>query len=413
MRMRRVLVIGAGLSGLSCARLLRRAGCDVVVLERAAHIGGRVQSETVNGFVCDRGFQVLLTSYPEAAEQLDLKRLSLHAFAPGALIWDGRRLHRVTDPLRDPLGLFATLAAPVGTLLDKIRILDLRHRATHLERTTVPEVSALDFLRAMGFSERMIARFFRPFFGGSLLDPSLGVSARWFLSLYGYFSRGLATLPGRGMGAIPAQLAETIPAQAVRTGCEVTQMTGTSVTLADGETLEADAVVCAADAWRAAALSAASAPPPPPPLAVTTLFFRARGLPLRRPMLVLNGSGRGRVLHLTNLAAVVPAYAPPGEDLLTVSLSGAPETPSEVLAAEVLEEVTPIIGDAARSCALLRAWRLPHALPFLAPGSHWRAPTAAESGGVVHCGDHTESPSIQGALRSGRRAAERILSDAL
>ena len=127
-------------------------------------------------------------------------------------------------------------------------------------------------------------------------------------------------------------------------------------------------------------------------------------------MLVLNGSEQGRVMHLANLAAVVPAYAPVGEDLLTVTVAGAPDTPPEQLAAEVLDEVTPIIGAAVRTCSLLRVWRLPHALPFLAPQACWRAPAPADSNGIVMTGDYTESPSIQGALRAGRRAAETILS---
>lgn len=412
MRARRVIVIGAGLSGLACARLLRQAGCDVTVFERAAHIGGRVRTESVDGFVCDRGFQVLLTSYPEAASQLDLKRLSLHAFAPGALIWDGVRLHRVTDPLRDPLGLPATLMAPVGSLLDKIRILDLRMRAASAEAAPLRDLSADTFLRVMGFSDRMITRFFRPFFGGSLLDPSLGVSAQWFVTLYGYFSQGLATLPGKGMGAIPAQLAEALPADALRTGCAVTRMQARGVTLADGASIEADTVVCATDPWRGAALRGMREAEAPPPLGVTSLYFRARDLPLRRPMLVLNGASRGRVLHLANLAAVAPAYAPPGEDLLTVTVAGTPDLPPEQLAAEVLEEVAPLLGQARRSCGLLRVWRLPHALPFLAPGTSWSPPAPAEANGIVVTGDYTESPSIQGALRAGRRAAEHILGPA-
>lgn len=413
MRVKRVIVVGAGLAGLSCARQLRLEGLDVTVLEREAEIGGRVRTETVDGFTIDRGFQVLLTSYPEVTRQLRLPDLALHAFSPGALIWDSRGLHRVTDPLRDPLGLAHTLTAPIGSLIDKARILDLRMRAASGASAVIPDVSAEDYLRVMGFSDRIIERFFRPFFGGSLLDPTLSVSARWFLTLYGYFSTGLATLPGRGMAAIPAQLAEALPAGSIRTGCAVTRVSDEGVTLADGSTLEADVTVCATDPWNAVSLRGEGPDEAPTPLGVTSLYFRARGLPLRRPLLVLNGRGEGRVMHLANLSVVAPAYAPMGEDLLTVSVSGTPDLSDDVLAAAVLKELEPLLGASISTCAMLRVCRVPHALPLLAPGATWRMPPATSSGGVLRCGDYTESPSIQGALRAGRRAAERVIRGAV
>jgi len=109
-----VVVIGAGLAGLTCARRLQAAGVDCIVLEAGDAVGGRVRTDMVDGFRLDRGFQVLLTAYPAARKWLDYGRLELKKFSAGALVWcDGGR-HRVSDPWREPGALWATLRAPGG-----------------------------------------------------------------------------------------------------------------------------------------------------------------------------------------------------------------------------------------------------------------------------------------------------------
>src|SRR5919197_5615544 len=97
-----VYVIGAGLAGLSCARHLLDHGVNATVLEAADGVGGRVRTDLVDGFLLDRGFQVLLTAYPEARQLLDYRELELHAFEPGALVRIGGRLVRLGDPLPPP-----------------------------------------------------------------------------------------------------------------------------------------------------------------------------------------------------------------------------------------------------------------------------------------------------------------------
>jgi phytoene dehydrogenase-like protein len=170
-----VVIVGAGLAGLAAANAIHRAGRDVVVLEASDRVGGRVRTDVVDGFRLDRGFQVLLTAYPELPTQLDLDALDLRRFEPGALVWNGTSIALVGDPLRRPRTVLRTALAPIGTTADKVRVLGQRirlMRSSAPELLRQPDITTLSALEQQGFSNRMIDRFFRPLVGGIQLDPS-------------------------------------------------------------------------------------------------------------------------------------------------------------------------------------------------------------------------------------------------
>jgi phytoene dehydrogenase-like protein len=123
-----VVVIGAGLAGLAAARTIQHSGHSVIVVEASDAVGGRVRTDNVDGFLLDRGFQVILTAYPELDTQVDMDALDVQAFDPGALVWRKGRGHVVSDPFRKPLTLGSTAFAPIGTVFDKVRIVALRAR---------------------------------------------------------------------------------------------------------------------------------------------------------------------------------------------------------------------------------------------------------------------------------------------
>src|SRR6476659_7699020 len=205
-----VVVVGGGLAGLACARFLHWRGLHVEVLEAADAVGGRVSTDTFDGFLLDRGFQVLLTAYPEPHHQLRVDKLDLQRFDPGALVRFDGRFHRVANPLRRPGLAWSTAFSPVGTIADKLRFGAL---AVDLFRTSPRVVlrradrSTIDALRARGFTDRMIDRFWRPLFAGIQLDPELEVSSRRFELIFGMLIEGDVAVPARGMGEIPRQLA--------------------------------------------------------------------------------------------------------------------------------------------------------------------------------------------------------------
>ena len=381
-----------------------------MIVEASDDVGGRVRTDLVDGFLLDRGFQVYLDAYPEAGKFLDLPRLDLRPFQPGALVWLDGRLHRVMDVFRDQRHLLASALAPVGSLADKLRVAALKWR---ISRSTLEDIAARAdltteaYLRRAGFSRRMIDVFFRSFYGGIFLERDLRTSSRMFEFTFKMFSRGSATLPAQGMQAIPRQLASRLPAEAIRRGARVTEVQPGRIKLESGEDLEGDVVVVAADATTAARLLPGLVSKEPDWRAVTGLYFAAGQSPLREAIIALNGTGRGLINNVCVLSDVAPAYAPPGQALISISVLGAPAIPD--LEQQIIAELEPWFGQEVRGWRHLRTDRIERALPEQPPITGSLGPCFREIEGIFVCGDHLTSASIEGAIISGLRTAEALL----
>lgn len=401
-----VLVVGAGVAGLACARRLWQLGLTSVVLEASDAIGGRVRTDKTDGFLLDRGFQVLLCAYPEVSAQLDLRTLALKPFFPGAMIRVGTRFHRVADPLRRPLAGLRTLLTPIGTLGDKLRMVlfALQLKAGALEREPEPSCSALDLLRARGFSSVMIERFFRPFLSGVFLDRDLGIPGRTAAFILRMFAAGDAALPAAGMAAVPEQMASQLPRGSVRVGVPVTAVDAGSAMLESGERLAARAVVLATDGQRAADLLGGQ--PTVPARGATCLYFAADRPPVRGPYLVLNGTGRGPLNNMCVPSEVAPSYAPSGQSLVSATVIDTPAGDEGELERAVRGQLFEWFGPLVHGWRHLKTYRIAHAQP--ARVSDPALMQAARSRGVHLCGDHLEQPTLEGAMRSGRLAAHTV-----
>lgn len=418
-----VIVIGGGLSGLACARHLHERGVPVRVLEASDEVGGRVrtdQVETEHGrFLIDRGFQVYLTSYPEGANVLRLHDLELAAFQPGARVWHGGRFWRAADPLRAP---FAALAMAVGRspLLGRGDLfalgkmdLSLRMASEHAA-WDAPEETTESFLRGAGISDQSIDRFFRPFFGGVFLDRSLRTSARKMRWLYRFFARGHASLPIAGMQAIPRQLAAELPEDSVETGRIVEAVETGKVRIQGGEQVNASAVVIATDAAQASVLS--SDLPVREWTSTISLSFSADVSPGNgEPLLFLDGEGSGPVNHLAVISDVQSSYAPKGQSLISATIvpPSVTDESDDQLEQRVRNQMTDWFGSAVEAWRLLRVDRVRHALPAEGAPALQEPFRSVTTGidGVFMAGDHLENGSINGALSSGRRAAEAVLAE--
>lgn len=382
------IVVGGGVAGLTCARTLARAGLDVVVLEGSDGIGGRVRTDEVDGFRLDRGFQVLPVSYPEAQAALRYERLHLRQFERGAIVRFQDRFHRIVDPRRSPLQGVRSLTSGVVRPRDPVAVSRL---LSHNGR----ETTTLDALREAGVSRALLDGFFTPFLRGITLDPELATSSRFLRFVLDAFSSGPAAVPYRGMGAIAEQLAEGLD---VRTEARVAHVGDGAVSLESGEELAAGAVVVATAGllddhhirWNG----------------VTCLYFDAPAPPLPGAWLVLDGDGSGPVNNLSTLTEVSPGYGPPGRALVSASVLGAREPDTEA----VLHQLEGWFGSSVRDWRLLRSYAIPRALPSYPVGWSFDDEPRIEKG-LYACGDHRAHPSLNGALASGRRAAEAVLAD--
>lgn len=395
------VIVGAGLAGLAAAVELHGKGHDVVVLEAADTPGGRVRTDTVEGHRCDRGFQILLTAYPEAQALLDYSALELRSFDPGAKVILGPgTVARVGDPFRDPTQLLDTVRAPIGSLADKLRILAYRWRVTRpsLEELWRREdVTARTRFRELGFGSDFVDRFLQPLFAGITLDPDLGGSSRVVDFVFRMLAQGDAAVPRLGMGQIPAQLAGRLPEGSIRLGTKVVDLDAHRVTLHGGETIEAETVVCATGATEAARLTDV---PDPGWRGVTSLWFATDEPFTTEPIIVLNGTGKRPLNSIVTMSAVASDYAPVGGHTVVVSAPTVAQGTEEAIITQLRE----LVGSQVDRWESLRVDRIPQAQPIQLPGYDNRAPVRLDSG-VYVIGDHRRDASINGALASGRELA--------
>jgi len=442
-----VIVVGGGLAGLVAARHLAGAGAAVTLYERRQAVGGRVRTVKRDGFQFDRGFQVLFDAYPAVRDELDLEALSLRRFAPGACLAGPNSRTVLSDPLRDPKALPATLFNTDVTVADKLRVLRLRRRlaAEGLEGLFEgPDESIESFLRGEGFSEAFITNFAAPFYGGITLDRSLSTSSRVFKYTFRTLSAGSIAVPAAGMGAIPTQLAfrATNEGATLELGTRVTAVEadagggaggadagsgvgvggagGVRLTLedegengtgADTRTVEADAAVIATDPPTAATLSGLETVPTDARSCVTQYY--ELGAPLdagKRLLLNTRDTGPNQIVPQSTVA---PEYAPPDTTLISGTFLGEREASDDELARETRRTLESWYPERAFEDFQLRhTERIPFAQFAQPPGIHEGLPRPRDPDGPVYlAGDYTQWSSIQGALESGQLAAKAVVAD--
>jgi phytoene dehydrogenase-like protein len=405
-----VIIVGGGIAGLACARRLYEHGIEVRVLEAGRSVGGRIKTDRHDGYLLDRGFQVLQTAYPEARRVLDLSRLNLRSFAPGVMIHTGGRVYTLADPLRRPRKLVETLTAPIGGVADRLRLLRLVLRTTRGPLEALfrqPESTAMAFLKAEGFSATMIDRFFVPFFGGVCLDPQIRASSRVMLYVLRMFATGEAALPALGMEAIPQQLVAGLPSQWVQTEVRVHRLQHEAVILDDGSAVPARAVVIATEGPEAARLLGEA--PAQVSVSEVCIYFACDEAPWQTPYLLINGDGTGPINNIAFPSRVSSAYAVAGKSLASVVVLGNPDKGDAALVRRVQDQLTDWFGAEVRRWRHLKTYRILHALPDQSPPTaNPVCPANRTRSGVFVCGEHGSLPGIQWALLSGRRAADSV-----
>jgi len=399
------VVIGAGLAGLAAARQIKSHGKSVIVLEAQDGVGGRVRTDKVDGFLLDRGFQVLLTAYPELKTQVDMSALDLKMFSSGAVVMRNGKASDVTDPFREPRRAVATVFAPIGSLTDKMRIAALRWRVMRSNEAKIlsrRDISTGVALRAFGFSSKIIDRFFRSLFGGIQLDPELRTSRRMFEIIFKYLSEGQSALPNNGMSALPEQMAKHLGSENIFLDTRVTGISSGIVSTTNSQ-IKARAIVVATDQPASAELlksdKIASR-------VAGCVYFAADSPPTHEKFVVLDGTGKGPVLNAAVLSNIAPSYAPPGQHLIVAALPGVIDGDLETMSRDQLRTWWGPQVDAWRH---IKTYRIAHAGPEQLPPFNPEQQVSLGDG-IFVCGDHRDTGSIQGALYSGRRCGDAVLA---
>ena len=400
-----VLIVGAGMAGLACAVTLHRSGVPFVLFDRDEKVGGRVQTDEIDGYRLDRGFQVLLTAYPEARKFLDYEKLELRKCYPGSRVWYNDKFHQVSDPFRHPVDGLLSVFNPIGSFFDKVKVGMLRLGLLST-RAMEDTLSTREALAKLGYSEAMIDRFWKPFMRGVFLENELSTSVRKFEETFSLFAKGDTVLPRLGIAEIPKQMAKQLPDDSIFLSEEVEKLEGSSVLTTHGEQWLGRAVVLATEEPVANRILGIDGPNRAWN-AVDCLYFSLpeKELPATSPILHLDGSGMGPINNLTFLSTLSDC-APPGRALASASVIGKKEMGMDQVVELANQQLRTWFGENIKKWDFLRSYRISHAVPSCDVVPHLET----KKNGVYRCGDYFGLPSIDSAMRSGRLVAESIIA---
>ena len=397
-----IYIIGAGISGLIAAYELEQAGYTPVVLEKSDAVGGRVRTVKKNGYHLDLGFQVLLSAYPLANKYLDFDALRLRRLESGSQIYvDGKRF-LIGDALRNIRLLVPTLLADIGSIGDKVKVMALSRRLKKKSLDAIfdsSETSTLDYLRSHGFSEKIIDRFFRPFFSGIFLEPELRTSSRMFEFVYKMFGEGYATIPEQGIGAISEQLKGKLKTTQFQFGQEVKRVTNEHITLGNGQELIHSGVIITANA---SALVSNMNDQTVQWKSCTCLYFEVEKSNIPEGTIALVAD-QGKLAN--NMYAYQDAS---GRQLLSVTTLKDNGKTEQELTQAIKEEVKAYCG--IQRIKHIANFKITEALPDLTHLKMTAAPSESQlTDHIFLAGDVLFNGSLNAAMESGRLAALGLL----
>lgn len=409
MDQKNIYIIGAGISGLIAAYELERSGFSPIILEASESVGGRVRTDSEKGFLLDRGFQVLLTAYPEAKRYLDFDKLNLKMFVPGAIVFKPGDFFAIHDPLRNPMKLLNMAFSKIGTLQDKFKILSLTNslkKKTEEQIFGELSIPTIDFLRNYGFSESILDNFFQPFFKGIFLENELHTSSRMFNFVFRMFSIGFAAIPENGMQEIPKQLKSKLQKTVIHFNSPVDRVEGKAIFLKNGDKLQADKTIIASRPDKVL-----------PQLAgqvkeyrkVINLYFSLEKSFIAQPMIGLVPDINYLINNFVFMTDVSKFYSSTGKALLSVTVTQDAKA-DEMLVKIVALELEALTGIKASNFEHIKTYEILDALPQVDDMQYTISPTNTKIQDDVYlAGDYLLNGSINAAMTAGRKAAEAVI----
>lgn len=410
------IIVGGGISGLSAALHLSRGGQTVKVLEASSRIGGRIKTDVVDGYLLDRGFQVYLDAYPEGKLILDYKALKLKKFISGAKLFLPNGSKDVfVDPLKHPKYFFTSLSSSAGDFSDKLNLYALSRRLSRSRNRSIfkkENKTTSAIFKEYGFSDNMIKYFLQPFYAGIFLESNLSTSRRMFDFVLKMFKKGNGTVPVFGMEEIPKQMAGQLPQGTILTHQRCTSIVNKQVKVESGESYIAGKAIILATENPGHLLEGTTSQSQAPPASTTCVYFSAPNPPYKEPLIGLFSHDNRIVNNMAVMSNVSREYAPSGDALISLSLSGDFKDNTELIGA-ALKDISPWFPSSITdSWTFIKTYHIPHALPNQSKVSYDLDISAARiNDNLYTCGDYMLQGSINGALRSGRQLAEYLLAN--
>ena len=397
--MNKVIIVGAGISGLTSAIELEKQGISPTIFDSNDRVGGRLRSEQVDGVWLDHGFQVLLSAYPNFNKYIDREALECITFKPGAAVYLHKKRILLGDPQRDISFLLPTLFGSIATLRDIVLTWKLKRQLqaiSPIDCFQIPEKATIDHLKEYGFSESYIERFFKPFFAGIFLEKELKTSNRMFAFVFKMFSEGHALLPIHGIQSIAEHLKSKLSQSNFRLDEGVKSIDEQTLVTESDSLISFDKAILSSSAvdgdlqedqqeWNSC----------------INMYFSYGGNLASDIINLLPGD------FLLNNFHVLSTKRPNGERILSATVIGKSELSDSELAGRVRNELMEAceisVGD------LLRIYRIEKALPIIESMNYSGQIRTNQAESQVLAGDYLANPSLNAAMETGRQAAEHIL----
>lgn len=406
-----VIIVGAGLTGLSAALKMEEAGMRYLLLEKDNQVGGKLQTEEIDGFILDRGFQTIYTSYPELSPILDFDSLNMRYFNEGSYIMKDGELHMFANPLKHPSNFGRILFSKITYHWDYFRLLKLRYnlnRLTEAEIFDKYEAKTSTVLRKRYFSKRIIQNVIQPLFSGIFLEDNLVTSRRSFEFFYQMMNKGKTGIPANGMAEIPKQLLSKLKPENVRLNAEVQQVAGQTVTLASGEKLSAKEIIVTVPAPIANKVVSNSTNFEY--CSTTCLYFKSPKNHGKSKMVFSNANKVKLVNNVAIMSNIAPERAPEGYQLIQCSINGLPTADDATLVKEVLKELAPYFKT--QHWELIKTYRIKEAIPDQTSvlGTITRQQNKVDDH-IWLAGDYFMYGSSNAAVKGGRLISSFVLEE--